>query len=135
MTTRAKLICAGLLALAAGVALVVAPARRPQLELSFVRYTNMAGGITCAVLGISNGRACRIGFFSPDVHLFLLSPTDSLSHGWLSAGCGAELLAWPTNNAVKLPEAISVEYSSIGIVMHLLADPTGKVVTVDLPPE
>ena len=161
MTTQAKLIlCAGLLALAVGVAFVCIPAAKPQVELRFIRHTNNNG----AVLSLTNRGESALTvlcvypevFFQTTERYFPETRPEVL----LLAHSGTQLVARPspTHFIVRvatpgeplpppfpLPATISVRYwpprSKLQRYAHValqcigavLAD-TGAVATVQLPP-
>src|SRR5262245_30295659 len=128
MTTRAKLsVCVGLVALVAGVAFVW-PRPAPQVQLSFVRYTNsvVVTGYTNsgAVIGITNRgtSAVSVQINEPDVLFSILaSPRSWIARTQLDPGEGGQFVAWPVSTGFyigpphlapkpKLPSSIGVRY-------------------------
>ena len=117
LTTRAKVIVGVvLLAVAVGAVLLWVPARRPQVELTFVRYADDGA----AVLALTNGGRRSILVFcnSPQVRL---TPQTNSSTSWQGLGWNnavpytfvlgdhkyVHLVAWPTvetNPSPRLPD-------------------------------
>src|SRR5262245_37521356 len=115
MTKRAKLtLCAGLLALVAGVALALVWPRSPQVELTFVRYTNDGA----AVLYLTNRGRYPINVSDPS-HLrrppfpgesrVILAPLPTL----LMAHDGVRLDAYTWPRSAALPASITVRWKPV----------------------
>ena len=152
MTKRTKLVvCVGLVALAAGVVVVCAPARKPQVELTFVRYTN-CGPVTCAVLQLTNRSSARLIVHSrvPFSSVLQTSPTHTTFFR-LPHGSSTQFVAWPGTSLVlpgeasnqivaKFPSSISLAYWPEGILYDLIgiassSGESGRVVSVTIPPK
>src|SRR5262245_518085 len=139
MTTRAKLsLCAGLVALAVGVAFVW---RRPlaTVELSFVRYTNQ-GVVLC--LTNRGEYALPVTCTYPDVAVVTVKgPFRGPGQLFLHAHCSTQLVAWPSPKpgimtAIRiigdpppppLPASISVRYWPVQSAPRLMRVLLGHV--------
>jgi hypothetical protein len=137
LTIRTKIaLCAGLLAVAAGVAVAFRSPAKPAVEIKFVRYVEDGG----AVLAVTNrGKSALLVWRA--------------FHGSNSASCALEaepeLGPFQGMNIVAHPPlpapTISVQYSPMPSTWRMLAEAvaskvgfsvisTGFVVTVTLPP-
>jgi hypothetical protein len=165
MTTRAKLtLCAGLLALAAGVVFVCAPARKPEVELRFVRYTNrppaspeLPWGHRGVFLDLTNRGLATVTLSCGSGEVLCHEQGDLLiPTGWpfdLTGHSGIRFVAWPVSpwpempSAARLSPTIQFRYwatrSPLRLRLELLLwkawgvvpiAQTSTVVTVTLPP-
>jgi len=154
MTTQAKLIlCAGLLALAIGVAFVWRPRPSPEVELSFVRHTNGDGGVWAVLYLTNRGRypivvrdnSGRV-VIAPMRNAPLWNSKEQFLPALLMNGAGMDLAVltfdYPASLSVRwepvrldyvrteTPTNRRVELGKAGIITAN----TGGVATVQLPP-